>query len=633
MSFLTPLALWGLLTLPVILMLHLLRNRRQLSAVSSLQLWRDLQQIREGRLLRYVLLSFMLLLQLCVATALTLALARPVFSFLLDRPRQVIFILDMTTSMTAEDVTHLAVTAGGNRRFDAARQIIQSQLLDLDKQDSFALISLDPRPQILLAGDGEQTTQALLTLDNLVPGATGLDLPAALTLANSLIESIDREHKIFILTDGAYPVEPAELPPMLAPVSWQIISSQPATGGVVPNQALLNVSARTLPDERHRLFARLVNYSQAPIASTLRVSADKILFDEIVVELEPQGETGRVWTLPAQTETAAVEIVEPDVLPLDNQAELLLAGISRYRVLLISDTPDVLAQALKIQPGVKLTIDSLARARYNPADFDLVVFEGLPPALDAWPEGNLLLVSPPLDHPLLPAPDFARNLRPDPESLSPLLAGIDLSGVYFKRAPQLALPDWAEADLLALPHDPEQEVGAGQALIFNGSVGHSHMLVWAFDLAESNLGPRLALPLLTANTLSSLLSSAPPAVMPVGEPVLLGGNFSVETPAGRRLFAPLSDAESKNNVFYRTQKPGLYKIYDDDDAPVAGFAVHAGSALESNLNTQLQPDALNLLQIERPLADPEIDYQDYWFWLAALALGVVIIEGWLAWRK
>ena len=103
MNFLLPLALLGLLTWPVILILHLLRNRREQLPISSLRLWRDLQQKKHGVLPRSIPLSVMLLLQLLIALALTLGLAQPVFSFLLDQPRQTIFILDTTTSMTAED--------------------------------------------------------------------------------------------------------------------------------------------------------------------------------------------------------------------------------------------------------------------------------------------------------------------------------------------------------------------------------------------------------------------------------------------------------------------------------------------------------------------------------------------------
>jgi hypothetical protein len=632
MSLLVPLALLGLLTLPIIILLHILRNRRELLSISSLQLWRELQQRKQGGLPRFILLSLMLFLQLCAATALTLALTRPAFSFLLDQPRQTIFVLDTTTSMTAEDAGQVTASVDGNRRFDVARQFIQNQLQAMDQDDTFAVISLEPKPEILLTGDGEQVAPAMLALENLAPGATGVDLPSALTLANSLVDSFDQEHEIIVLTDGSYPVEAELLPPLLAPITWQIISSRPEPEGRVSNLALLNVSARRLIDDRHRLFVRVVNYGDAPAGATLLIIADGRPVDQATIQLDPLGETARLWTLPARTETVAVELVEPDSLPLDNRAELYLAGVTRHRVLLVSDTPDTLAQALEVQPGVVLSIDSPEMIRFNPTNFDLVVFESIPPALTAWPQGNLLIVNPPLGHPLLPAENFARNLRPDLEVTSALLTGLDLSGVYFSRVSQLTLPDWAEADLMGVAIDPEQETNSDLPLIFSGAVDDSKLVVWAFDLTESNLPARLALPLLTANTLSTLLSSGPPPVVPVGEPVLLNGSYSVEIPGGRRL--PPDSAGNELNVFTRTKQPGLYKIYGSDEALVTGFAVQAGSALESNLTTQLDPAALELRQEpERVLASPKLEFEEYWPWLAGLALGAVIIEGWLAWRR
>jgi hypothetical protein len=281
---------------------------------------------------------------------------------------------------------------------------------------------------------------------------------------------------------------------------------------------------------------------------------------------------------------------------------------------------------LEVQPGLELTVDALDLIRYNPADFDLLVFDGLPAAFTAWPRANLLVVNPPLGHPLLPAENFARNLRPNLDTSSPLLAGVGLSGIYFDRVPQLTLPDWAEADLVAnsSPQSP---------LIFHGSVNDARLVVWAFDLAESNLPARLALPVLTANAIASLVAPSPPAVVPVGEPVLIEGNFTIETPAGQRL-SPSPMDEEEHHLYSRTKQPGLYKIYDKDNQLVAGFAVHAGSALESNLSTPLEAEQIQLTYLPEPGATlPEIDYQEYWPWLAVLALTIFMIEGWLAWRR
>ncbi len=624
MNFLVPLALLGLSTLPVILILHLLRNRREQLPIPSLRLWHDLQQKKQGALPRSIPFSLLLLLQLLIASALSLGLARPVFSFLLDQPRQTIFILDTTTSMTAED----AALGQSVRRFDAARQAIQTQLQALGERDVFAVISLNPQPKILLSGEAGQKTQAIQSLDSLVPGATGLDLPAALTLANGLIDP-NRLNQIVVFTDGDYALEGDALPAVLAPIDWQILPSN-LSGSPPANQALLNVSSRTLPDGRHRLFARVINYSDEPAARTVQVFAGDTLFDETTVQLDPQGETARVWTLPAPVETARLELAEADVLPLDNRAEVLLLETVRQRVLLVSNTPDTLARALEAQPGVELTIDSPAARAHDSAEFDLTVFEGpgLPLDLTTWPPGNLLVVNPPLGHPLLPADNFSRNLRPDLASGSSLLAGVDLSGVYFNRVLQATLPNWAEVDLKT--SDGVGEAG-GRPLIFHGSVGGSQLVVWAFDLAASNLPARLALPLLMANTLQTLLSPAPQPVVPIGQPIPISGNFSVEIPGGRRLSS--LEAGRAGGLFTRTEQPGLYKIFNEQGALVAGFAVHAGSALESNLSPQLEPATLNIERPTTPTLPPDIEYYEIWPWLAGLVVVLVLFEGWLAWRR
>lgn len=624
MNFLVPIAALGLLTLPIILILHLLRNRREQLPIPSLRLWRDLQQKKQGALPRSIPLSLMLMLQLLSATALTLGLARPVFSFLLDQPRQAIFILDTTTSMTAED----AALGQSVRRFDAARQAIRAQIQALSDRDAFAVIGLNPHPEILSSGIGTQRSEALLTLDNLVPGATGADLHAALTLADGLLDP-NRLNQITVFTDGDYTVQPDSLPPVSAPIDWQILPSNLPKSS---NQALLNVSSRPLPDGRHRLFARVINYSDAVVVRTVQVFAGERLFDETTVQLQPQGETARIWTLPESAETVRVELVEADVLPLDNRAELLLRDTNRHRVLLVSDTPDNLSRALEAQPGLELTVETPSARVHDPAAFDLTVFEGqgLPLDLTTWPRGNLLVVNPPLGHPLLPADNFSRNQRPDPATGSALLAGVDLSGVYFNRVLRVTLPKWADVDLRATS---ESDEAAGQPLIFHGLTGGSQLMIWAFDLGAnaSNFTARLALPLLMANTLQTLLSPAPQPVVPLGEPIVINGNFSVEIPGGRRL-SPLQMVGSGGR-FTQTQLPGLYKIYNEQSELVAGFAVHAGSALESNLTPQLQPETFNLQPATVKTLPPEIEYYEIWPWLAGLVLVVMILEGWLAWQK
>jgi hypothetical protein len=629
-TFLWQAAAWGLISLPIILLLHVLRNRRQQLPISSLQLWRGLQQKKQGSLPRSIPLSVMLMLQLLVATGLTLALAQPVFSFLLKQPSHHIFILDLTTSMTAEDV---GLGSGAiASRFDLAKQSLQADLQSLAEQDAFTLIGLKAKPEVLFSGTGAQKEQTLLALANLAPGATGIDLLAALDLAKGFIDP-NRQNQILILTDAAYSVDPAALPMMPAPVEWQIISGQAPAG----NQAWLNVSARAWPDGRQRLFGRVVNYSDQPVAKTIEVYADERRFDTLTIQLEPQGETARVWTLPAQTLTAALQLVEADSLALDNRADLLLTETNQAKVLLISETPDTLSRALTAQPGVELSVASPTANTPDPANFDLVVYEGsaLPLDWSSWPGGNIWVVNPPLGHPLLTAQNFSRNLRPNLATASALLSGIDLSGVYFNRVLQLTVPPWAEVDLLAAPVNTssgEISLAPPQPLLFHGTPEDSRIVVWTFDLAASNLPARLALPLLTAATLQMVLSPALQAVVPVGQAVALNGNFQIELPDGVRL-SPSPAQQSWAGEFSQTKQPGIYKVFNQQNQSVAGFAVHAGSALESNLHQQFQPETLAIAQAPVNILPPQVDYLELWPWLAGLVLTVMMLEGWLAWRR
>jgi Ca-activated chloride channel family protein len=623
-TFLPPTALLGLLALPVILLLHLLRSRRPERDFSSLVLWRGLERKRRGRLPRRLPLSFLLLLQLLVALGLTAALARPVLPTVREPESHTLFILDRTTSMAAQE--------DGTSRFDRARQLIEAHLEAMQDADGLTVVSLDTRPERLLSASGQQKEAARQALAALRPGATGQDLPAALSLAEGLLRG-EPQSRIVILTDGAFDLDPATLPVMERPVSWQVI---PSVASQAPaNQALLSVSARRLPDGSQRIFGRIVNYSAAGAIGTLRAATEQGLLAEERVQLPPRGEVTRVWDVPEQARTATVEILEPDALALDNRAELFLAPLDRRRVLLVSETPDLLRRGLEAQPAVELVLASPTEPLPVPGQFDLIVLDGLPPDLTTWPQGNVLVVNPPLGHTLLPAAGYSRDLRPDEGGDSPLLAGVDLSGVYFTRAPVVEPPPWAQIDLLGYRAVQGSDQG-GQPLILHGALGDSRLVVWAFDLAASNLPARLALPLLVANSLDLLFVPPLPAVVSLGERVALGGDLAVTGPDGVRgpSGSPGADVESAPGTIVASQ-PGLYTVYDGQGRVVTAFAAHAGSALESNLARRIDQAVLAWSGGAETAGEDEraLDVRELWPWLGGLVLFFLVVEGWLAWRK
>ena len=126
MSFLFPLGFLGLLSLPVIALLHLQQDRPRRFVVSSLRLWNFLEEDERGGKPRRLPLTPLLVLDVTLGLLFTLALARPQVTLpVLRQPRHAIILLDISTSMAAEDVSP--------SRFARARGDVQDLIADLSQ--------------------------------------------------------------------------------------------------------------------------------------------------------------------------------------------------------------------------------------------------------------------------------------------------------------------------------------------------------------------------------------------------------------------------------------------------------------------------------------------------------------------
>ncbi|MDQ3701318.1 MAG: BatA domain-containing protein, partial [Chloroflexota bacterium] len=105
MTLLAPLALLGLVFVPLIVAFYLLRLRRHERTVSSTFLWqalvRDVEANAPWQRLRR---SLLLLLQLLVVVALVLVVARPSGERAAGLARDLVLVVDASASMAATDV-------------------------------------------------------------------------------------------------------------------------------------------------------------------------------------------------------------------------------------------------------------------------------------------------------------------------------------------------------------------------------------------------------------------------------------------------------------------------------------------------------------------------------------------------
>jgi hypothetical protein len=206
-----------------------------------------------------------------------------------------------------------------------------------------------------------------------------------------------------------------------------------------------------------------------------------------------------------------------------------------------------------------------------------------------------LIVMPPRDSTLMPVIGTQRDLRatvvPDTR-----FSRIDLRSILFSRVTQVTPAAWADVSVAA------DDV----PLVLTGVFEDHPRTVWTFDVSQSNLAGRLAFPLLTAASLSTLLPQSGDALR-VGDPA----PQDLLDPVGTRILAgtPLP-------------VPGLYQ-WTSREGPVA---VNAMDAAESDLREYEPPQVISQPQ-QQPAARTGDD-QHLWRPLLFAALGLLVLE-WL----
>jgi hypothetical protein len=599
MIFILPLGLLALLILPIILVLHLLRERRRRVAVPSLQHWLNIPRRREGERIRRLPLTLLLLLHLLIAGLLALALARPQLAGTpRGTARQTVLVIDTSTSMAAG--------AGATTRVSQAQALARDLLRELQPGDQATLIAAGPTARVVADGGAGDLAALLAALDQLRPGGDGADLAGALALAEAELDS-QRERRIVAISDGS---QAGALPPASVPIDWRTV------GDEQPNRAIIDFATR-LWGGKLQLYARAANYDAAPFQTTLRLYGDNQLLDTQSVQIDADGETELTWTLPASYATLRAQLDARDALPADDQGFLAVARPRPISVLLVSAKPEALRRALTAAGAQVAVADP---SRYDDAQAGakavvLTVFDSFLP--QAWPPGAALAINPPAGSPLI-ATEPSGGTIPSGEltQSGALLEGLSLGGVSFGIIQPVRTPAWATT-LLARGDQP---------LILRGRDGEHEIAIWAFDLASGNLPTRLAFPLLVARTARDLAPAPLPAAIQAGAALPLHTVPGVTTiqvtgPDGARATMPSTTALSG------LTQPGFYRVEAADFNGQIG--VNAGSVVESDLRQrQAAPQTSNAQFIEPAQANDSLQRRmtDLWPWLALGALALLMLE-------
>ncbi len=604
MSLLAPLGLLALLTLPVIVILHMLRARRRRVIVPSLIIWQRLPTRPAPRWHRRLRWSWLLALHLLVALLLGLALAQPQATLpWIGTARSLALIIDTSTSM--------AMREGGNSRLELAQRRAASLIGAARGADQLVIISAGPRAHLVDHGTVADRARLLAALTSLQVEGAGADLGGALTIAETML--IDQPGtEIIFISDGALP--PPDLAALRLPMRIEIV------GAPQPNRAIVTLAARPGAAGAIHVYARLTNHSDRPFRGPARLFVDDQLRLTEAVTIQARSMLELAWTLPGPARMIRLELNGNDGLPLDDTASVQVSGTRPTRALLVADHAPALARALQAIPELNLT--TIAPAEYTPSNnADLTIFVNVLP--DRWPTGGVLVIDPPAGSQLLAVAgsrtvEAGATITPTGEAL---LRDINLAGIAWGRLAQIELPAWLTP--LALSD--------GVPLIMRGRFDQSELAVWNVNLANSALTSRLAFPLLVTRTVRDLTPPPWPAVVTLGEPLLYHAD-----PRATRLELISPSGELRNITLIPRQPallefaiPGNHQIRE-----LAGDRLIAETVVPVNAGALGEADPtprLTSATVSRPAATvtaQQATAQPLWSWLVIAAL-IALAGEWL----
>ena len=599
MTLLWPIGLLALLALPLIIVLHLLRERRRRVVVPSLLHWQNLPQRQTAQRSRRLPLTLLLLIQLLAAALIALALARPQLGNFFGSTRQLAIVLDTSTSMAARE--------GSGTRFAQAQSRARTALNSLGSGDRAILVAAGTTARVLATGTGADLPALLATLDTVQPGGTGTDFTGAFTLAQAAFAGQARR-EILVLTDNG--PSTTGLPASVgAALSWQQI------GTAQPNRAIVALAARAW-GAQVQVYARLANYAPTPFSARIALYADERTLGERTANIAANGETELTWTLPASYATLRAVLDGGDSLPQDDEARLSLAQTRPLAIELVSAAPAALRRALAAVPSAQVTVT--APAAYQPgSQAALTVFDNFLPA--AWPAGPVLVINPPIGSTLLSVREGTTPAKASPlDTRGALLAGLSLAGVDFGPLRSIDAPAGFTAQL----------ANGETPLILRGRSDTHDMAIWAFDPSAGNFTTRLAFPLLIARTVRDLTPAPLPQSVLAGTPLVLRPDarataLRIAGPAGETSTLPATPLLTLDQL----TQPGIYAIEEQANGATlfrSQLPVNAGAALEANLYPQPAPTIAEASPSSNAPAAQQL--HDTWHWFALGALALLLLE-------
>jgi hypothetical protein len=381
------------------------------------------------------------------------------------------------------------------------------------------------------------------------------------------------------------------------------------------------------------LFAQATNYGSAPTSRRMDIYLDGALFNAYNLSLPGGRDQSVVAEVPPQVRVVEARLAdqsETDVLPADDRAWAVSNAGEGTTVRVVSPGNRFLEIALALLPDVRTTFvpSSTATFTETAAQVPVTIFDGVVPA--TLPPGNLFFIAPPASTEFFSITgqiDFPA-LRPSPNEEA-LLRHISLSEVSVLKASRLVPGAWARVVV----------DGDGGPMLLAGERDGRRIVVLGFSLQQSDLPLQVAFPLLISNIVGYLApgSGAEAALLTPDQPLAIPVDASITEVRVTRpdnVVVPITP-QNGQAIFADTAQLGPYMVEQLQGDRLVGrrrYAVNLFAPDESRVAPQAQLSIQQVSGLQQAVTRELVGRQEFWRWLAALALVVLVIE-WLVYQR
>jgi aerotolerance regulator-like protein/VWA domain-containing protein len=640
MTLLAPIFAWAALAAVPIVLLYLLKMKRQQRVISSTLLWQQtLRDLEANVPFQKLRASLLLILQILILALLILALMRPTVPSQIKIGDRSVLVIDTSGSMLTRDTDE-------GTRFDSAKALAGNLIDGLEEGQRMMILSDRGR-----VTDGFLDSKAALrdALGDLDAEEVESDCGRALQLAYSVLTAGGDSKTtgspatesaggagghIYLVSDGAGLTLPSEAPDLGDMLTYYTVGASSDNVGIVGVQYRRPAD----PSARGELFVSVVNASgdERRVLVSLRPRDEAAAIDAQELTLKAHQASGVTFERAFDAGEFIVALSGKDAFELDDQAHVVLAANRPLRVMLVSDgLPEMerlLARADHLE-AIIVSADQYAAAdRRIAADrvIDLFIFDRFVPSTLPHGRTTMFLL------PEQPAGVFrAEGVIAQPQVFDwnrndPVMRFVSMRDVR--------LAEGSAVRLAAHPKIVPLVTGTDSPLVCYSQVGSVRHYCVAFDISRSSWARSsvsVSFPILMGNILNEArrgqrLGRA--MVAQTGRPWSLGRfepgtTIAVTGPDGDRfkVAAALAGAdfqEGRRVGFYAASGPGHEST----------FALNLASLRESQIapRERLRGLAGEVVSGKTRVARGT---REIWPWAALAAAALLLVEWWVYHRR